>query len=71
MASINSSFRSNLLYIRFYYNHIKFKNRLYNLFIKQFQLKLNPIKVVDYLLESFENDPKETLSTLLTLKRFY
>lgn len=45
------------------------KNRLYNLFIKQFQLKLNPIKVVDYLLESFENDPKETLSTLLTLKK--
>lgn len=47
---------------------LQLKNRLYNLFIRQFQLKLNPIKVVDYLLESYE-EPQEILSTLLTLKQ--
>ncbi|EER34353.1 conserved hypothetical protein [Candida tropicalis MYA-3404] len=43
------------------------KNKFYNLFIRQFQSKLNPIKVVDFLLESYE-DNEQTLDTLLTLK---
>ncbi|EMG51066.1 RPN9 26S proteasome regulatory subunit RPN9 [Candida maltosa Xu316] len=44
------------------------KNKIYNLFIRQFQSKLNPIKVVDFLLESYE-DASQTLDTLITLNR--
>ncbi|EGW33532.1 uncharacterized protein SPAPADRAFT_60876 [Spathaspora passalidarum NRRL Y-27907] len=45
---------------------LKFK--IYSLFITQFQSKLNPIKVVDFLLESFSK-PEETSDKLLELKQ--
>lgn len=45
--------------------NLKFK--IYSLFITQFQAKLNPIKVVDFLLESFAK-PEETLEKLVGIK---
>lgn len=45
---------------------LKFK--IYSLFITQFQSKLNPIKVVDFLLESFVKS-EETLEKLVGLKQ--
>ncbi|KAK6465149.1 26S proteasome regulatory particle [Scheffersomyces coipomensis] len=44
------------------------KAKINNLFISQFSSKLNPIKVVDFCLESFNGKPKETLDHLLDLK---
>ncbi|KAK6454621.1 26S proteasome regulatory particle [Scheffersomyces xylosifermentans] len=44
------------------------KYKIYNLFIHQFASNLNPIKVVDFLLESFNNKPQDTLDNLLALK---
>lgn len=41
--------------------------RLFNLFLAQFQNKLNPINVVDFLLQSFE-DPSDCLDKLKELK---
>lgn len=45
------------------------KYKIYHLFITQFASKLNPIKVVDFLLESFDNSPQNTLDSLLQLKQ--
>ncbi|KAI3403723.2 SNX41 [Candida oxycetoniae] len=42
------------------------KNKVYTLFISQFQTKLNPTKIVDFLLESFK--PEETLDKLIQLR---
>lgn len=41
--------------------------RVFSLFLSQFQSKLNPIKVVDFLLQSFD-DNRECLDQLLALK---
>lgn len=41
--------------------------KLFNLFLSQFQNKLNPIKLVDFLLQSFES-PSDTLDKLKELK---
>ncbi|KAI5952014.1 RPN9 [Candida jiufengensis] len=43
------------------------KNKLYSLFIQQFQSKLNSIKVVDFLLESYP--VKDTLDKLISLRK--
>ncbi|KAI5960661.1 RPN9 [Candida pseudojiufengensis] len=43
------------------------KNKLYSLFIQQFQSKLNSIKVVDFLLESYPTN--ETLDKLIQLRK--
>jgi PCI domain. len=56
----------------FYYStanitpELKFK--IYNLFINQFSSKLNAIKVVDFLLESFNGQVQDTLDKLLELR---
>lgn len=42
------------------------KNKVYSLFISQFQTKLNPIKIIDFLLESYE--PNEILTRLQDLR---
>lgn len=44
------------------------KLKIYNLFINQFSSNINPIKIVDFLLESFSKDNKQTLEELLALK---
>lgn len=55
----------------FYYSTLEvtpeLKLKLYNLFISQFSSKLDSIKIVDFLLESFNGQTKETLSKLLEL----
>ncbi|ODV77132.1 26S proteasome regulatory particle [Suhomyces tanzawaensis NRRL Y-17324] len=48
---------------------LKFK--IYRSFVNQFSSKLNPIKVVDFLLESYHSQPQETLDNLLELKEQY
>ncbi|KAK6204448.1 26S proteasome regulatory particle [Scheffersomyces amazonensis] len=44
------------------------KSKINNLFISQFTSHLNPIKVVDFCLESFNGKPEETLDHLLELR---
>lgn len=46
------------------------KVKIFNLFISKILPKLNPIKIIDFLLESFKDKPQDTLDNLLKLKEF-
>lgn len=47
------------------------RTKIYDLFVSQFQQKLNPIKVVDFLLLAYAHSSSETVDKLVVLKEAF